>query len=472
MDSIWTTNLDNSFTKLNKDLDLDVLIIGGGITGLSCLYQLLNSNLKIALVEANLIGRGVTAKTTGKITYLQENIYSKIKKYVGEESSKLYFDSQKEAIKIIKEIIEKEKIKCDFIRCDSYVFTDKNKINNLRDEKKLLESFGANVYEDISLPDGVNNNYNIYVRDTYVFHPLKYLYALKNIISKKIDIYEKTRILKLERVGDYYICKSNDNTIRAKKVVLATHYPFFIFPFFMIGKVWLERSYVRAYRDNEFFNFSAINIDKPSISIRYHKSGNDIYKIHLTPSYNLCGTCNKNSKENFKDYDYLWSNIDIMTGDYLPFIGEISNNLFLATGYNTWGMTNGTIAGKIIGDIILDKNNSYINLFNPKRCLNLGRISNYFKAIFSNIFAYIYTIILDKNKKNIKLEKIDGKYVYSYKDGKCKYRVYAKCPHLGCFLIYNDLDKTWDCPCHGSRFSIDGKCIEGPSNIDISYDKY
>ena len=462
--SIWLSDLGKNYYKeLDKDLELDVLIIGGGITGISCAYSLLDSGLKTALVEANLIGEGVTSRTTGKITYLQENVYSKIKKYVGLSASKLYFKSQKEAIKTISNIIKKEDIACDFIKCSSYVFTNSSKISDLRDEKKILESFGAKVYEDVSLPDGSSNKYNIYVDDTYVFHPLKYLYSLKKIISKKIDIYENSRILKISKCDNYYMCMSDKYIIKTKRIVLASHYPYFIFPFFMMGKVWLEKSYVSAFKVDNFLDFSAINVDKDVISLRYHKSGEDIYKIYLYGSHNICNKIYKNISD---DSLYSWTNMDIMTGDHLPFIGEISKDFFLATGYNTWGMTNGIIAGSVIHDLILGKDSLYKELFDPRRSINLVRILNYFKALSSNVLAYITTMITNKNKY-CKLEKIDGKYVYTYN----KHMVYARCPHLGCFLVLNKIDNTWDCPCHGSRFSIDGRCIDGPSNYNISYKK-
>lgn len=169
--------------------------------------------------------------------------------------------------------------------------------------------------------------------------------------------------------------------------------------------------------------------------------------------------------------------MDIMTSDFLPYIGSINkeNTLLLATGYNTWGMTNGSLAGKIISDIILKKPNKYITLFDPKRALNLGKIINFPLILSSNAYAFFKSKLIRQKSwysNNVKFKKINGENVAIYIDENQKeHIVYSNCPHLKCGLIFNEVEKTWDCPCHGSRFDIDGKNIEGPSNYNITYRK-
>ncbi|MCI8460477.1 MAG: FAD-dependent oxidoreductase, partial [Bacilli bacterium] len=195
----------------------------------------------------------------------------------------------------------------------------------------------------------------------------------------------------------------------------------------------------------------------------------------LHPSRNIC--IHTNDLENFQknqsisaELKYRWSNIDIITNDYLPYIGEIKDNLYLATGYNTWGMTNGSLAGEIISDLILNRNNQYSDLFNPKRSLKLTKLPS---IIGSSIKGYKEGITKNfQTNKNITYNELDGRKIATYQDEKgIKHSVYLKCPHLKCNLIFNEVEKTWDCPCHGSRFNIDGKCLEGPSNYDISVDQ-
>jgi len=183
-----------------------------------------------------------------------------------------------------------------------------------------------------------------------------------------------------------------------------------------------------------------------------------------------------NIKENFKklqekvqDYDYIWSNIDIITGDKIPLIGEIAKDFFIATGYNTWGMTNSTLASLIVKDLILEKENKYKEMTSPIR--NSG--SSIIKALFASLKTFSEELFFN-NKDwydgRITREKRNNTEVFVYKDDKGKeHIVKTKCPHLKCGLIFNEIEQTWDCPCHGSRFDIDGHCIEGPSNYNITY---
>ena len=252
------------------------------------------------------------------------------------------------------------------------------------------------------------------------------------------------------------------------------HYPYFLFPFLMPLRVSLEKSYLSAYKVKENLHFSAINIDKPSISIRYYNN----YKLVLSNSHKL--GFNNNDKNNFEGLKYklpkrpykVWSNKDIMTSDGLGYIGLINDGMYLVTGFNTWGMTNGILSGIIIKDLVLNKYNRYSELFSPKRKLKYKDLINYPINIFSSVKAMIDTKVV-KNKTwysdRVWFGVRDGINVAVYVDDFGREHVVRNlCPHLKCSLLFNEEEKTWDCPCHGSRFDIDGKCIEGPSNYDIS----
>ena len=483
--SLWLDGIESSIcSSLKEDIDVDILIIGGGITGISTAYHLRNSNLRICLVEQDLIGHGVTSKTTGKLTYLQELVYSDLVSKHSKDVAQKYYESQKEAINLVKQIVLDNNIKCDYQKVDSYIFTDKlSDIEKIKKEKKLLTEFGVEVKEFNELPIGIKSYCAIKVEDTAVFHPLKYLNMLKEIIiNNNVNVYERTKIKELKKELDGYTCFTKSHIIKAKKVVLACHYPFFLFPFFFPLKGYLERSYVSASKVEENKNISIINTNKETKSVRYHVSENDNYFIYLTGSHNLDTKydVNKNFNNLLKDLEklnlkpkYIWSNFDIITNDSLPYIGYIDDNLIIGTGYNTWGMTNGSLAGKIISDLILEKQNRYISLFDPKRCKGIQNIFSILNNMYSSAKPFIENKII-KNKsfysENVKFEKRNGVSVGIYIDNKGKeHIVYNKCPHLKCSLIFNEVEKTWDCPCHGSRFDIDGNSIQGPSSYDISY---
>lgn len=479
--SIWLDGIKKQkFRKLEKDIDVDVLIVGGGITGVSSAYHLSTGDLSVCLVEKNKLLEGVTSRTTGKLTYLQENIYSKLVNFHGKEKSKLYLDSQKDAIKLVNGIIDSNKIDCNLEKVKSYVFDYKD-IESVEDEINLLNEFGVDLKLSDVLPSGENINSSYFVEDTYVFHPLKYLSKLVDVcVDRNVKFYEDTKIISVDEEDDYYICKTDNNIIKAKYVVIAVHYPYFLFPFLMPFKSYLEKSYIEAFKVKKNYNFSAINISKPIISTRFYEDEDDIYQIFLTNSHNYCfkNDEEKNFEELFKiderDADYTWSNKDIMTNDLLPYIGRLNeSNILIGTGYNTWGMTNGSLAGKIISDIILDRKNRYIELFDPHRKLNLGSFLNFPVALFSSAYSFVKTKV-SKNKEwysdRVSFEKRNGKNVGIYVDDEgVEHIVYNLCPHMKCSLIFNEIEKTWDCPCHGSRFDIDGKSIEGPSNYDITY---
>ncbi len=478
MKSLWLDGYDdNNYVSLDKDINCDVLIIGGGITGLSTLYNLKDSNLNIVLVEANLVGSGITGHTTGKINYLQELIYSDIKKKHNYETAKLYYESQIEAINKIKEIIKKEKISCDFEQVKSSVYTNKKEdIKKIQKEKELLLSFNAKVEEEYKN----FGKYQISVNDTYVFHPIKYLQELKKICQKKHKIYEKTKIVKIEEKEQKYYCYTNKYKITASKVILACHYPYFLLPYFLPLKANIEKSYISASlkkHDHKTY----ITSGKPTTSIRYHQD----YLIYLNNSSSIAS--NLSEKDNFEDniknvndlpIEYIWKNDDLITVDHIPYIGTLKKdklNLLIATGYNTWGMTNGTLAGLILSDLILNKENKYALMCDPTRVNNLKYLNNFLINSYNSMKGLILSK-LNKNKSfynsNVTFKKINGENLAIYKENDKEYIIYNKCPHMGCSLIFNEVDKTWDCPCHASRFSKEGICIKGPSVKNITYDKH
>lgn len=418
--SIWNEYKMARYPRLEKDIITDILIIGGGLTGLNTFYALKDMPQKILLVEKNKLGQGISSRSSAKITYLQEGIYQKISNF---KKAQAYYEANIEAMQNYAKIIKKEKIDCNLEIVKSILKAyQKKEIKKIKKEEELLTKFGN--------PNKASSSKHFYTYEgifSYVIHPLKYLDAIAKLsLTKKHQIYEDTGINKIKRKKDYYLCYTDKNiVIQAKIVIIASFYPNFLYPYFFPLKCSLERSFLVALKSPNAY-LSSINIQKPIHSLRYYQD----YVIHVGNTHNL-----SNYQNIFLEGEYVWSNYDIMTFDHLPLIGYLKKNLIIATGYNTWGLTGSMLASLVIKDLINHKKNKYQKLFNPKRWS------------IKKIIKYPYHILM---------------YIKAYFKGNIK-----RCPHMGCPLIYNDLENTFDCPCHGSRFSYQGKYIIGPSKKNL-----
>lgn len=471
--SFWNSNINiEDCPKISKNMEVDVLIVGGGITGISSLYHLKQANLKTILVEKYICGMGVTSRSTAKITYLQEKQYQNIKACINEDVASLYLKSQREAVNMLVDIINKENIDCNLESSPSYLFVnDKKNLKKLKSEFVFLRNNGVAVDKVTGIPFNEKIIEAIKVNGTYTFHPLKYINFLK--AKFKNNIYEHSKLESINKNEEFYYAIVNGFEVKAKYVIIATHYPYFVIPFLMPLKTSIETSYIGVKKANFKENFNAINLDKPCISLR---TFNNKYLIYLYQSFKSCNIIDV--KHNFEvlntngPFDYVWSNKDIITNDYMPFIGRLKSNenLLFASGYNTWGFTNGTLAGKILADIILNRDNHYIDLFSPHRVLNVGKIINFPINVGCNMKAIVKGTKDNVNNSKVIYTKRNGKSVAIYKDANgIEHIVLNKCPHMKCGLILNETELTWDCYCHGSRFDIDGNLLEGPSNFDIKF---
>ncbi len=491
--SIWQKDMGQiNLDKLKDKMSTDVLIIGGGITGLSTAYNFINKKYNVILLEGDKFFTGTTCKSTGKLTYLQDLKYQDIYSVYDFETAKLYYEAQKDGIRIAKKIINDENIDCDFIKTSAVTFTKDNKeLKKFDKEEEMLNLLGVKYYTNFSQIKDNGIKRMILVKNTYVFNPVKYLKGLLKAIKKSnnIKVYEESRVTKIKKDDNCYIAYANDCEVKAKKIVIACNYPFFTIPGFIPFKTYMEKSYITATKVEDSKEICGITSNYPTVSFRYHGDKEDNYFIYLNNSSKICDKLNY--KKNYdecvnaarditgKTPNYKWTNMDVMTNDFMPLIGRISEddkNVFIATGYNTWGMTNGTVAGKIIYDLVSNKKNKYEKVFDPTRSMNIIKVKNFIvNTAMSNTKAYTFNFI-KKNpswyKNKACVTKIDGKRVGIYfdKDGN-RHIVSNICPHLKCFLTFNEVDKTWDCPCHGSRFDVDGNIVKGPSFYNIKIDE-
>lgn len=468
---LWDMNTkkeSKTNTKLPKDLQVDVLVIGGGITGLTAAYFLKDSSKKVILVDKDNIGDGITSRSTAKISYLQGIIYQQLEKSFSLEVARSYFDSQKEAITKITEIIKQEDISCDLEAADSIIFTLKHSgVSKIRKEKDILTEFGVDV-SDVKSDEIIAG---IRVKDTYVFHPVAYLLGLKKVIEDNISIYENTLVQNIKKSQYGYTVSTTKGVIDAKSVVVACHYPFFLKPLFTPFKTYIKREYVNAAKIGNPCSYSAISIDNELHSIRYYQD----YVLYGSNEHRLTNKIDydKNYKQSRKDFrryfhkeaEFTWMNQDIVSHDKLPFIGKVQDGLYVAMAYNGWGMTNGTIAGKVISDLIEVGTSPYRLLFYPYR-VNISLFGNSILGTLHYMKAYTQSLWKKSNPSYIKVHGV--MYATYLDDKKTPHTLCLLCPHMKCNLVFNRSDKTWDCPCHGSRFDLDGTLLEGPSKESLA----
>lgn len=241
--SLWLENMNFAKEKkLRGNKTVDVLIIGGGITGISTAYFLKDKGLRVLVAERNQLMHGVTSKTTGKINYLQGIVYSKIEGMYSFSTARKYLESQQEAIKLLSSIIQEEHIDCNFEKVTSSVITT-NQVEKLTQEYEFLKRCNVKATFDHKV-----NGAELKVFDTYVFHPLKYLQQLVSVCKRSgVEFYEGTNIVNLIKEGSGYVAETeNGFSIKATHVVLACHYPYFLLPYLFPLKTYLEKSYVAA----------------------------------------------------------------------------------------------------------------------------------------------------------------------------------------------------------------------------------
>ncbi len=435
MISVWSdTSKLPSFEELKNDCKTDVLIIGGGMAGILCAYQLQQQNVNYILVEAETICSGITKNTTAKITSQHGLVYQKIEKEFSVEKAAMYLQANQDAVAEYRKLCEN--IDCGFQDKDNYVYS-LDKRETLEKEMDVLYriGFNAKLESNLSLPFSTVGA--VKFPNQAQFHPLQFVAA----IAKNLRIYEHTRVRELvvSKTGD---CKAviNNFNITAKNIIVATHFPFLNKHGSYFLKMYQHRSYAIALENAPDVNGMYVDEAQKGLSFRNYEN-----ELIIGGGDHRTGKKGGNwselmafAKKYYPEYKvkYQWATQDCMTLDGIPYIGHYSArtpNLYVATGFNKWGMTSSMVAATILTDMILGKQNSYASAFHPSRSMLRVQLAiNGFEAV---------TNLLSITPK--------------------------RCPHLGCALKWNETEHSWDCPCHGSRFTEAGKLIDNPATGDL-----
>ena len=499
MNSLWLNEkTKEKFPKLEKDLETQVCIIGAGILGISTAYYLTQKGYNVTILERDKIANRVTGHTTAKITSQHGLIYHYLLNQYGKEFARKYYLANQKSIQEIEKIITQNQIECDFERKNSYVYTtNQSELEKIEEELHALKELDieASKIEKSPLPFEIVSG--IEFKNQAQFNPIKYIGGLvKQIIDSKGKIFENTMCYDIKRDGDSYICYTENNMVKAKYVVLASHYPFINFPGVYFAKMYQSSSYVIGIdTKSELFDGMYINIQSPIYSFRTAKDadkkilllGGGDHKTGENTSYqDSYGLLEEKAKHWYPNCEikYRWSTRDCITLDKIPYIGEFSNtlpNMYVGTGFNKWGMTSSNVAARIIADKIAGKENEYSEVFEATRLnpiVNKDEVKNMVsKTVKSLVVERIEEpekvindeISLDDIKQETgQIIEWNGEKVGVYKDIEGKiFAVKPVCTHLGCILNWNDADKTWDCPCHGSRFDYTGKNLYNPALKDL-----
>lgn len=483
IESLWIgTTLDTDYPKLEPGLKVDVIVIGAGIAGLNVGYFLRRLGLKVAIIDSGKIATGTSGNTTAKVTSQHGLKYAFLKENFGLEKAKIYAEANEWAIDELEKIVKKENIDCDLTRLPAYVYAmEEDGLKEILKEVETAKEIGLPV-SFIKKIEGLQFSIlgAIKFENQAYFHPRKYLLALAEKIKNKGGyIFEKTEAFGIKE-GEGNTVITENVEIKARYVVVATNFPFYKKEFFS-QYLYRARSYgLAAQLNNSLPEGEFIGKDGNRLSFRKHKSGEKEWSIIGGESHDLgmeenidhFSRLEKTAAENFslKEIDYKWAAEDTMTKDRLPYIGAIpgSKNTFVITGFAKWGITTSFVAAKIITDLISGKTNEWESLYSPSRIKSIS-VFEKFKNMFKGLFKEKKEDYSDLSVGSGKIVSINGEKIAAYKDerGEIHFRS-AACTHLGCIVGWNKNNKTWDCPCHGSRFNKNGEVINGPALKPLS----
>ncbi|MGZ5134532.1 MAG: FAD-dependent oxidoreductase [Flavitalea sp.] len=489
------------FEPLQQDLEVDVVIIGAGIAGLTVGYTLSESGRNVIILEDGYVGSGETGRTTAHIVNALDDRYTEIEKYHGHDGAKLAAESHTAAIDFIEKTIKKEKIDCDFMRLDGYLFLhETDELKTLQNELEATRRAGIQTSFLEKVP-GIDSEKGPCLKfpNQAQFHPLEYIHGLASaIIEKGGKIYTQTHVDEVRK----HRVRTGAYTVKARQIVVATNSPIndivtmhtkqFPYRTYVIGAAipkgvlapalwwdtgdqqskWVSNpyNYVRLQSYNDVFDLLICGGAD-------HKTGQaDEEGISEEDRFPILEAWARKRFPAMQDIVYRWSGQVMEPLDSMGFIGRNpgDDDIYIITGDSGNGMTHGTIAGMLIPDLIEGKNNPWEKLYKPAR-ITIKTAGDYLKEVGNMTAQYVDLISAGDIKSAHELKEEHGgilavglKKIAVYKDRNGSLHAYsAICPHLGCVLHWNGEEKSFDCPCHGSRFTCEGKVVNGPAITDL-----
>jgi glycine/D-amino acid oxidase-like deaminating enzyme len=443
MKTIWNESVViPARNHLPGNLTVDTAVIGGGLAGILTAYYLSQAGKQTVVLEADRIGSGQTSGTTAKITSQHGLIYERLQNTIGKKEARLYASANQKAILEYERLIRARSIFCDFKKCSACLYSVSDSACLQRESKAAMEAGILSQFsKETELPFSVKGA--IHFPNQAQFHPLKFLEAVSSLLT----IYEKTPVRTVKQDKHQQIISTPYGNVFAKDVVFACHYPFPLIPGYYFLKMYQKRSYVLALSNAQTLKDMYLGIDKNGLSFRSakdlllvggygHRTGKSVQNPYqalrrtshfLYPSSKIQGH---------------WSAQDCITLDHIPYIGRFSSqspHWYVATGFQKWGMTSSMISAHLLTDLICGHSSVYESLFSPMR--------HHVRASAMEFLTHAM-----ESGKGL-LSGIGPQNL--------------RCPHLGCKLVWNPSENTWECPCHGSRFDCQGHLKNGPAQKNL-----
>jgi glycine/D-amino acid oxidase-like deaminating enzyme/nitrite reductase/ring-hydroxylating ferredoxin subunit len=489
--SPWLVDSAPSWPALKGEIDVDFVIVGGGIAGLTTASLLHRSGSRVAVVEARRVGHGTTGHTTGKVTSQHGLVYQSLIERHGEQAARAYAAANQQAIGEIETNVQRLGVDCSFERLPAYVYTrDPRRREDFELEHAATTQLGlpASLTTHIDLPFSVESA--IRFDDQAMFDTGPYVLALaREVGSGPGMVFENTRAVAISESTDRVTVQTESGEVNARNAIVATLAPFMDRSGFF-ARMKPSRSYgVAAILKDGGISGMHINVDSPTRSTRPWRQDGGAGIVVVGEAHSVghrrarprrWGDLESWARQHFDvdSFEYRWSAQDFESVDQMPYVGRapFMRRTYVATGFRKWGLTNATAAAHVIADLLTGQDNEWVEAYDPTRVgdihtlgraslLNLGVANEFVRGHLLRLFA---PSVANLKPGEGRLVRDDGITVAAYRDPDGDLHCLSPtCTHLGCTVKWNRAEKSWDCPCHGSRFSVEGEVLNGPATAPL-----
>lgn len=490
-ESYWMESVPApDYPSLSGDLEVDVAVVGGGIAGLCTAWELTQAGRTVAVLEADRIAASVTGYTTAKLSSLHTMIYAKIRKQAGAEAARLYAQSQQQAVERVAEVSTRLGIDCDLERLPAFTYVEaEEEVDQVRAEAEAAREAGldASFVTESGLPFPIAGA--VRVEHQAQFHPRKYLLGLAEDVTRRAGhIFERTRVVELDEGEPCRVTTEQGATVTARDVVVATHYPVFdramLFSRLEPRRELVVAAAIAEERDPQGV-FITPEQNTRSVRTTPYQPGQRLLIItgeHFSPGTGEVAERWQRliewTNERFPKAEvlYRWATQDNTTTDQIPFVGPFhpgAKNVYVATGFGGWGMSTGVMTGTLLAATIAGEELPWSSLYNPRRLHPMREAASMAKLQAKVVGHFVGDRLRGSRADSLEdiaagtgaVLRVGGERCAVYRDDNGGLQaVSARCTHLGCLVQFNDAERAWECPCHGSRFAVDGSVIQGPAN--------